>query len=177
MNVANLLKTEVPTCPIHGVRRSHWYGPFSRYRQGTRRSWPPQCASRVFHHWCGHIWHGQSSIGQDDLQSASELIIQMVDAMPRRDDYLATFAGCHAQFRLALRGRSTWFCNWMDRERLCTFLISYLRFMAYFVSCKGWYGYAISICSEISASAVIIGYWNTDIDVSASADKIRVHPS
>ena len=31
---------------------------------------------------------------------------------------------------------------------------------------QGWYGYMITICIEISAAALVIGYWNTTINVS-----------
>lgn len=30
---------------------------------------------------------------------------------------------------------------------------------------KGWYSYAIAICIEVSAAAVVIQYWNSSINV------------
>ncbi|KIX93401.1 uncharacterized protein Z520_10820 [Fonsecaea multimorphosa CBS 102226] len=38
--------------------------------------------------------------------------------------------------------------------------------LGFAVAWNGWYNYAITICIEISAAAVIIGYWNTTINVA-----------
>ncbi|EXJ77827.1 AAT family amino acid transporter [Capronia epimyces CBS 606.96] len=38
--------------------------------------------------------------------------------------------------------------------------------LGFAVGWNGWYSYTITICIEISAAAVIIGYWNTTINVA-----------